>query len=123
MSHKSSDEHPKDPSIKAAHNHLEEAPVVIEIENFRVLGLDPEDAGFYKNYSEEKRKATTRKVDVRLVPMLALLYLICHIDRANIGNAKVEGMVEDLGLTGVQYNTILSICKFLPCTSISPQRL
>ncbi|UZP39042.1 hypothetical protein NXS19_006858 [Fusarium pseudograminearum] len=41
--------------------------------------------------------------------MLALLYLICHIDRANIGNAKIEGMVEDLGMTGVQYNTILSI--------------
>lgn len=46
--------------------------------------------------------------------MLALLYLICHIDRANIGNAKVEGMVEDLNLTGVQYNTILSICEYFP---------
>ncbi|KXH34199.1 major facilitator superfamily transporter [Colletotrichum nymphaeae SA-01] len=50
-------------------------------------------------------------VDVRLIPMLALLYLICHIDRANIGNAKIEGMVEDLGMTGVQYNTVLSICE------------
>lgn len=43
--------------------------------------------------------------------MLALLYLICHIDRANIGNAKIEGMAEDLKMTGVQYNTILAICK------------
>lgn len=43
--------------------------------------------------------------------MLALLYLICHIDRANIGNAKIEGMVEDLGMSGVQYNTVLSICE------------
>lgn len=40
-------------------------------------------------------------------------YLICHIDRANIGNAKIEGMVEDLGMTGLQYNTILSIF-FIP---------
>lgn len=53
----------------------------------------------------------SEKVDVRLVPMLALLYLICHIDRANIGNAKIEGMVQDLGMTGVQYNTVLAICK------------
>lgn len=45
--------------------------------------------------------------------MLALLYLICHIDRANIGNAKIEGMVDDLGMTGVQYNIVLSICKDL----------
>ncbi len=43
--------------------------------------------------------------------MLALLYLICHIDRANIGNAKIEGMVTDLGMTAVQYNTILAICE------------
>jgi hypothetical protein len=51
------------------------------------------------------------KIDVRLVPMLASLYLMCHIDRANIGNAKIEGMVEDLGMTGVQYNIVLSICE------------
>lgn len=44
--------------------------------------------------------------------MLAVLYLICHIDRANIGNAKIEGMVEDLNMTGLQYNTVLSICEF-----------
>jgi hypothetical protein len=43
--------------------------------------------------------------------MLALLYLAAHIDRANIGNAKIEGMIEDLNMTGVQYNTVLSICE------------
>lgn len=48
---------------------------------------------------------------MRLVPMLALLYLICHIDRANIGNAKIEGMDKDLGMTGVQYNTVTAICE------------
>lgn len=45
--------------------------------------------------------------------MLAVLYLICHIDRANIGNAKIEGMVDDLKMKDVQYNTILSICQSL----------
>lgn len=43
--------------------------------------------------------------------MLSLLYLICHIDRANIGNAKIEGMVDDLNMTAVQYNTVLAICE------------
>lgn len=51
-------------------------------------------------------------MDIRLVPMLAVLYLISHIDRANIGNAKIEGMVEDLKMSGIQYNTVLSICKY-----------
>lgn len=103
-------------------SHLENTTEAIEIGGFRVFGLDPDDADFYNSYTEEQRKKVFRKVDVRLVPMLALLYLICHIDRANIGNAKIEGMVEDLGMTGVQYNTILSICMFprdsnwqLPC--------
>ncbi|KAM0431262.1 hypothetical protein ACHAPT_005232 [Fusarium lateritium] len=95
------------------HAHLENAPEAIDIAGFRVFGLDPEDAEFYTNYPEEKRKKVFRKVDVRLVPMLAALYLICHIDRANIGNAKIEGMVDDLGMTGVQYNTVLSIF-FIP---------
>jgi hypothetical protein len=38
-----------------------------------------------------------------------LLYLMAHIDRANIGNAKIEGMVEDLGMSGIQYNIALSL--------------
>jgi hypothetical protein len=58
---------------------------VVQIDNFQVLGLHPDDAEFYINYPEEKRKKVIRKVDVRLVPMLAILYLISHIDRANIG--------------------------------------
>lgn len=53
------------------------------------------------------------QVDIRLVPMLAVLYLIAHIDRANIGNAKIEGMVEELNMTGYQYNTILAVF-FIP---------
>lgn len=58
---------------------------IVQIDNFQVLGLHPDDAEFYINYPEEKRKRVIRKVDVRLVPMLAVLYLISHIDRANIG--------------------------------------
>ena len=84
----------------------------IDIGGFRVFGLDPADADFYENFPEDRRRKVFRKVDFRLVPMLALLYLICHIDRANIGNAKIEGMIEDLGMTGLQYNIVLSICEF-----------
>lgn len=53
------------------------------------------------------------QVDVRLVPMLSVLYLISQLDRANIGNAKIEGMDKDLKLTGLQYNIALSLF-FIP---------
>jgi hypothetical protein len=49
------------------------------------------------------------QIDIRLVPIMALLYLLSHIDRANIGNAKIEGMDKDLGLTGNQYNIATTI--------------
>lgn len=42
--------------------NLDGVPQVIEIDGFRVLGISPEDADFYKNYSEEKRKKVLRKV-------------------------------------------------------------
>lgn len=41
--------------------------------------------------------------------MLAILYLVSHIDRANIGNAKIEGLNTDLRLDGLQWNIVLSL--------------
>jgi hypothetical protein len=75
----------------------EKGTTVHVIDNFRVLGLTNDDADFYNAFSEERRRRIVRKVDMRLVPMLAILYLISHLDRANIGNAKIEGLAEDLG--------------------------
>lgn len=59
-------EHP-DLAFKPAHDHVEETPVVVEIESFRVLGLDPDDAEFYSNYPEAKRKKVVRKVGYSLL--------------------------------------------------------
>jgi hypothetical protein len=50
-----------------------------------------------------------QQIDIRLIPIMAVLYLLSHIDRANIGNAKIEGMDKDLGLTGNQYNIATTI--------------
>jgi hypothetical protein len=40
---------------------------------------------------------------------VALLYLFCFIDRANIGNARLAGLEKDLKLTGYDYNKVLSV--------------
>ncbi|KAJ5827622.1 hypothetical protein N7447_004385 [Penicillium robsamsonii] len=49
------------------------------------------------------------KIDLYIIPTVALMYLFCFIDRANIGNAKLAGFEDDLGLEGLDYNTVLSI--------------
>jgi hypothetical protein len=54
--------------------------------------------------------------------MLAILYLVTYIDKANIGNAKIEGMLPDLKMNGEQYNIALSI-YFIPCKSLITARL
>ena len=49
------------------------------------------------------------KVDLHVVPVLTILYLLAFLDRVNIGNARIFGLEDDLGLTGTQYNTALTI--------------
>jgi hypothetical protein len=45
-----------------------------------------------------------RKLDFKVLPLLWLLYLVCFVDRSNIGNAKIQGMDEELDLKGQRYN-------------------
>lgn len=58
---------------------------------------------------DEFHKAVTRKVDMRLLPMLVLLYILNYLDRNNIASARLGGLEEDLNLKGNQYQTIISI--------------
>lgn len=45
--------------------------------------------------------------------MLVLLYLMAYLDKTNIGNAKIEGLVEDLNMKGIEYNVAVAIF-FIP---------
>ncbi|KAK9367053.1 major facilitator superfamily domain-containing protein [Lipomyces kononenkoae] len=50
------------------------------------------------------------KIDVRLVPVLCILYLAAFLDRVNIANAALFSMESDLDLKiGNRYNTALTI--------------
>lgn len=49
-----------------------------------------------------------RRVDIRLVPILSTLYLLCFLCRQNIGNAKTYHMSTDLPLTTQQYQLALT---------------
>lgn len=51
-------------------------------------------------------------MDVRLIPMLALLYLLSFLDRSNIGNAKIQGMDKDLNLSGEEYSLCATVFFF-----------
>ncbi|BCS22289.1 uncharacterized protein APUU_30514S [Aspergillus puulaauensis] len=86
---------------------------IVEYATQPYAGLSPEDADFMRQYEGKAGKKVVRKIDFRLIPIMAILYLLSHIDRGNIGNAKIEGMDKDLGLVGNQYN-IASTIFFVP---------
>ncbi|KAJ7212094.1 major facilitator superfamily domain-containing protein [Mycena pura] len=54
-------------------------------------------------------RALVRKVDLRLIPILTLLYLLSFLDRTNVGNAKILGLTTDLHVAAPQYNTALAL--------------
>jgi sugar phosphate permease len=58
-------------------------------------------------YTESEERKIVRKIDFLLLPILTILYLLSFLDRSNIGNAKIEGLVTDVGVT--DYSTLLSI--------------
>lgn len=49
-------------------------------------------------------KRIIRKIDYRLIPLLAFLYMLTFLDRVNIGNARLWNMEQDLGMAGYDYN-------------------
>ncbi|KAF2242777.1 MFS general substrate transporter [Trematosphaeria pertusa] len=91
-------------------------------------GVPDPDAGL----SEEERAAHDRKLlwklDLKLIPWLSFLYLISFLDRTNIGNAKIDGLQQDLGMTNGQYNATLTIffisySLFEPLTNVLLKKL
>jgi MFS family permease len=91
----------------------------------------------------EAERALVWKFDLRLLPVLAIMYLFNSLDKSNLGNAKTAGLegkthmfhdtnvskeytsltpfinIDSLSLKGNQYNLILSIF-FVPYVLTAP---
>ncbi|KZP00222.1 MFS general substrate transporter [Calocera viscosa TUFC12733] len=75
------------------------------------------------NFTPEQELALYRKIDLRLMPILSLMYLLSFLDRGNIGNAKIAGLTTDLGLVGNQYNIALTMFFVPYCIFECPANL
>ncbi|KAI5812962.1 major facilitator superfamily domain-containing protein [Pyronema omphalodes] len=53
-----------------------------------------------------------RRIDLRLVPILSTLYLLCFLCRQNIGNAKTYHLAQDLNLSHTDYQWALTVFFF-----------
>ena len=71
--------------------------------------VDVEYGSSDPDFSHIDAKKVLRKMDMRILPIVTLLYLMNYIDRGNIGNAKIEGLIPDLHMTSQQFNLT---CKY-----------
>ncbi|KAL9588404.1 MAG: hypothetical protein Q9203_002789 [Teloschistes exilis] len=58
-------------------------------------------------------KRVLRKCDLHVLPILYTLYMLSYLDRINIGNARIEGLEKDLGMSGNDYNIAVQVL-FIP---------
>ncbi|KAF9477800.1 MFS general substrate transporter [Pholiota conissans] len=74
---------------------------------------DPQDPETFANSLEEKR--LVRKLDRRILPITCALYLFASLDRSNLGNARLQGLPEDVlggDKTGVLFDWLTSAFFF-----------
>lgn len=67
----------------------------------------------------EEQKKTMRKIDIRLVGILGLMYCVSLMDRTNLGIAVVAGMGVDLKLIGERYS-IITLIFFITYVFLQP---
>ncbi|KAF2467306.1 putative MFS transporter [Lindgomyces ingoldianus] len=90
--------HHEDMKEETTHQAAERGHVATDIYGHPLVHFDP---------AAESRLRW--KIDLCIIPTVALLYLFCFIDRANIGNAKIAGLEKDLKLKNYDYNAVLSV--------------
>lgn len=73
-----------------------------------------------KNSDERK---TLLKIDLRVLPILTVIYVLAFLDRVNVGNALLYGLPEDLHLRGNQLNIALSIFFVTYCVFEIPANI
>lgn len=59
--------------------------------------------------SIHRTTSSTLSSDYRIVPWLALLYLLSFLDRSNIGNANLFGLSKQLKLSDAEYSACLAV--------------
>jgi len=74
--------------------------------------IDAEQAMHLRQLTPDEliaEKKLRRKIDQRIMPVVVTVYLLNYIDRNNYAAARLQGLEEELGLQGNQYQTGLSI--------------
>lgn len=100
----------KDDEVTAAPSKSDGPPAPAAAKQW---GLEPPE--ILRHLTAEERavleKKMRRKIDLRLLPMIIIMYILNYIDRNNIAAARFAGLEDDLNMDedGTQFSTAVSI--------------
>ncbi|KAJ3813547.1 major facilitator superfamily domain-containing protein [Lentinula lateritia] len=102
---------------------LEKADIVLEEQAnpapFEEDPLPPE--GSDERILAERR--LVRKLDMRVLPTIVLIFIMNYIDRNAVTTARLKGLEQDLHLSDLQYNVVLSILYVSYCPAQIPSNM
>ncbi|KAK3686797.1 hypothetical protein LTR37_019476, partial [Vermiconidia calcicola] len=109
----------KDSRISANDNGVSIDPVSPDSPKFSASSASDLDDNYhlYQQHAGEaldpvEAKRVLRKVDLRVMPILVVIYLLQYLDKNGINYASAYGLEEGLGLTGQDYSWLSSIFYF-----------
>lgn len=80
----------------------------------QILGINEEiSSNELSDANPGLQKRVLRKCDLRVVPPCMIMFAVSFLDRVNIGNAKIQGLTEDLKMKGTDFN-VVSLMIFIP---------
>ncbi|KAF9228382.1 MFS general substrate transporter [Gyrodon lividus] len=91
------------------------------------VGAVLSESSDYEVLRPEVRQAAenqlVRKLDFRLLPTIVAIFLMNYIDRVAVTAARLKGLEADLGLTDLQYDTVVAILYASYCPAQIPSNM
>ncbi|KAI6017149.1 major facilitator superfamily domain-containing protein [Pisolithus marmoratus] len=89
----------------------------------KVKGASPGEVDNSPERDTGAERRLRRKLDLRLVPVIAFLAMMNSIDRVAVTFARLKGLQLDLRLTDVQYDTVLAVVYASYCSALVPSNI
>ncbi|KAI5984388.1 major facilitator superfamily domain-containing protein [Pisolithus marmoratus] len=89
----------------------------------KVKGASPGEVDNSPERDTGAERRLRRKLDLRLVPVIAFLAMMNSIDRVAVTFARLKGLQSDLHLTDVQYDTVLAVVYASYCSALVPSNI
>ncbi|EXJ68578.1 uncharacterized protein A1O5_08372 [Cladophialophora psammophila CBS 110553] len=91
--------------VEKAHDELIDDEVAVE----KLAASKTYDYSGAAGKTDPAEIALVRKLDWRIMPMLWAMYFMNYLDKQAIASARLNKLEDDIGLTGSEYNTCISI--------------